>query len=148
MRDESPIIELLRDYGVWLERKAIGQGWGGSCDFESLLNDIGRAPGTHSDRVLSEVVATLMDGQGIFQLLNMRISEYRPNDQKMIRLRYQKQLGWQLIADKLAATVAELKGIHARMTANLYNDVRGYILVSRWDFEADSHARSFNVRAA
>ena len=118
MRKENPMIGLMQDWGGWLRTKKIGQGWGGSVDFENsgvpMRDNI-----THSDRTLSEVIATVADGQDVYQFIDRRVAEYYPVRRKMLVARYKDWKAWAVIADEIHITVDECEVIHRSMLGDL-----------------------------
>lgn len=90
----EPWVEyILRKWAEWVAEKAVWQGMGGGVDTVGLLDGagwgrIGRAPGTHSDPVLAEVMATLHDKQGPHARLHAEISGLPPTERRALVARY------------------------------------------------------------
>lgn len=86
----SWVDTVLEEWGVWLRTKGCGQGWGGAVDLDRLFeiaSDI-RAPGSHSDPTLAEILATEHDDQAPLQRVNFHILQCKPPVRLAARLRY------------------------------------------------------------
>src|SRR5690349_13987815 len=86
----SWVEDVLRQWGGWYRVKGEAQGWGGAVDFDRLF-ELGRgtrAPGVHSDPILSEVLATEADQQADMQRVHRHIMQCARTLQLTARLRY------------------------------------------------------------
>jgi hypothetical protein len=81
---------VLTEWGAWLRTKGAGQGWGGSVDLDRLfeLSRPPKAPGVHSDPVLSEVMASAFDGQARMQVVHRYVMGCAADVRNAGRLRY------------------------------------------------------------
>lgn len=86
----SWVEDRLREWGAWYRVKGEAQGWGGAVDFDRLfeLSRNVRAPGVHSDPILSEVLATEADQQAQMQRVHRHILQCPRTLQLTARLRY------------------------------------------------------------
>lgn len=86
----SWVEDKLHEWGAWYRVKGEAQGWGGAVDFDRLfeLGRIKRAPGVHSDPILSEVLATDADQQADMQRLHRYVMQCARPLQLTARLRY------------------------------------------------------------
>lgn len=78
--------KMLSDWGEFCRYKLTAQGFGGGVDMEN--GKLPRAPGTHGDPVLAEVLATEADGQGRDQIVHDCIKRYTKDWQRVAWARW------------------------------------------------------------
>lgn len=80
----------LEDWGAWLRTKGLGQGWGGSVDYDRYgeLVQGKRSPGEYSNPTQREWEATIFDQQSRVQRVDRYISLCNLVEQTTAVLRY------------------------------------------------------------
>jgi hypothetical protein len=76
----------LQSWGEWCGHKRLAQGFGGGVDYEN--GRLPRAPGTHANPVLAEILATEDDDQGTDQIVHQIIQRYTKDWQKVAWARW------------------------------------------------------------
>lgn len=76
----------LLSWGEWCGHKRLAQGFGGGVDYEN--GRLPRAPGTHGNPVLAEVLATEEDGQGMDRIVHEILGRYTKDWQKVAWARW------------------------------------------------------------
>lgn len=148
-RDDDDTDRAMKAWGEWVRTQHEGQGWGGAIDCEN--NRLARAPGTHSNPVLAEVLATAEDGQDLSQRVHRHILQC-PRDWQHVawlrfvgilrletlkvrragtlmlsdqqRWRYSGAQTWERVADQLGWSLRTVEGIGSQIKRRIEQDLR------------------------
>ena len=125
-RDDPPIQIVLRDWGGW--RRSYGQAVGcGSAALDAEKIGFVRSPGTHSDPVFAEYVASQEAGQGVYRFIDRRLAEHYAIVKRIMIARYVVSAQWDVIAHEVQSNVAEARLLHDRCCGNMDDAVRAYL---------------------
>lgn len=117
-------------YGWGAFRRTLGSGVT-SADYES--DRVQRSPGTYSDPVYAHYVRSTELGEGIYRMLDARISEYHQPIPSMMLLRYSALVSLEEIAKAMNLELHSLQEMHRQTCRGLNQEIKRYIRQAKYD---------------
>lgn len=129
-KNDPAIHRVLWDWAGWRRSLGKAQGWGAkTLDLDSYMGQ--RCPGTHSDKVLAELIKVEQAGQGIYRLVDARVNELHAMSQRIMVARYCGMLSWEGVADVAGVDCDNAKLLHRRAVVVLRSEVVRYMHIDR-----------------
>lgn len=105
--------ELLIQWGAWAAIHARAVGWTSADVMEPSAMRLPRDPGTHSDKVLAEILAR-EGSNGNERDSDLAVRQINPECRTVLVMRYVHGLVQRELADRLSITIRQVKHRHDR----------------------------------